>query len=417
MFLKKIYLKNFRCFNELEVSFETPIGNRKHTLILGQNGTGKSNLLKAIGLVTAGSSAIGELIANPDSWIQYKKNSCEIKAIITTTENEERSLRLVINKGDFLADIIDTNKESLAQIDSAINHADRNYFVLALGASRRLASKSRSKSPENFYETRRSNNVATLFNRDANLNSLENWAIDLDYKKNKKGLDIIKKSLNSFLTGVQFDHIDKHSHQLVFKTIDGLITLDLLSDGYQNMASWLGDLLFRVTNAFQNYKEPMKARGLLLIDEIDLHLHPVWQRILLDFFRNKLPNFQLIATTHSPLTAQQAEEDELYALIRNKKAIDWVPFKGAPNKMLVGELLMSPMFGIESDESTKVEKIKDNYRKLRDKKNLTALEKKQFDKLRSKVKVLPIVHRSNSPISDKQLRLLQRVQSELQKKK
>lgn len=97
---------------------------------------------------------------------------------------------------------------------------------------------------------------------------------------------------------------------MIFKTPEGEVPLDDLSDGYQNVAVWVGDLLYRITSTFGDYKSPLKARGVLLIDEIDLHLHTKWQRSLLSFLKNKLPNFQLIVTTHSPMVAQQADDGD-----------------------------------------------------------------------------------------------------------
>jgi hypothetical protein len=65
---------------------------------------------------------------------------------------------------------------------------------------------------------------------------------------------------------------------------------------------------------------------------------------------------QVIATTYSPLTAQQAGRDELYALHRSEDgAVELVPFVGEPSWMLLHQLLMSPMFGLETDESVQVE--------------------------------------------------------------
>lgn len=414
MFLRNVQLKNFRCFTNLGIDFEEGESNRKHTLFLGQNGTGKSNLLKAIGLVTAGSDALGEILGKPDSWIQFGKTECEISAIISTSENETRKIQLDIKQGYNLRDVIERNKESLSLIDNAIKHADRNYFVMALGASRRLAGKSRSTRPENFYESRRSNNVATLFNREASLNSLENWAIDMDYKHDDRGLDVVRNSLKTFLPGVAFHSIDKDTRQLLFTTEDGLISLDYLSDGYQNMASWLGDLLFRVTSAFPERGNPMQARGLILIDEIDLHLHPLWQRNLLDFFRTKLPNFQLVATTHSPITAQQAGTGELFGLVRTKSKIQLLPFHGDPSKILINQLLMSPVFGVESDESVKVQNIKKEYTRLKKKSQKTGKDKTNLQNLKEELVNLP-VQRPNSLLSEDDKELLNDIKKAVSK--
>ena len=67
------------------------------------------------------------------------------------------------------------------------------------------------------------------------------------------------------------------------------------------VAAWIGDLLYRITETFEDYRAPLEARGLLLVDEIGLHLHPSWQRQLLDYISRKLPNFQRVVTTHSPM--------------------------------------------------------------------------------------------------------------------
>ena len=93
-------------------------------------------------------------------------------------------------------------------------------------------------------------------------------------------------STGSIESAVRFD----------FQTMDGTVTLGELSDGYQNLAAWIGDLLYRITEAFAHHRQPLHARGLLLIDEIDAHLHPAWQRKLREFLTAKLPNFQIIAT-------------------------------------------------------------------------------------------------------------------------
>ena len=416
MFLRDIKLTNFRCFSDFWIHFENKENNRKHTLLLGQNGTGKSNLLKAIGLVTAGSNALGEILGNPDSWIRYGMDHCQVRAIITTAENEEREISLQIHRGDFLGDVIERNKESLSLIDRALAHAERNYFVLALGASRRLAGKSRSGRSEDYFSNLRSNNIATLFNREASLNSLENWAIDLDYKQNVTGLKIVRDSLKSFIPELSLEYIDKDTRQLIFKTPDGLLPLELLSDGYQNMTTWLGDLLYRVSQTFTDHKDPMKARGLLLIDEIDLHLHPVWQQKLLDFFRVKLPNFQLVATTHSPITAQQAEEGELYGLVREQELIRLVPFEGDPSKILINQLLMSPVFGLVSDESTRVQQLKTDYRRLKKKASRSDMEQNRFDRIQQEISKIP-VQRPNSLLSMDDKQFLEDLRKTMDKKK
>ena len=132
------------------------------------------------------------------------------------------------------------------------------------------------------------------------------------------------------------------------------------------MAAWCGDLLFRVTDTFDDYKDPLSARGVLIVDEIDLHLHPVWQRQLRNFLSDMFPNFQFILTTHSPLTAQQAGAGELFLMKRPtpNDAPLLEPVGIEPRTMLVHQLLMSPVFGIGTPDSVAVETMKNDYMRL-----------------------------------------------------
>lgn len=414
MFLRDLSLHNFKCHAHLELSFAQGLKeNRKWTLVLGENGTGKSNVLKAIALITAGSNALGELLGNIDSWIRVGTDACQISATLMTKEGELRPLSLVLQRGDNLGSVFGRNQGSLGFIDSALKNSERNYFVVGYGASRRLADNAFAQETSNRRFNPRAASVFNLFDTGSSLNPLSSWAMDLDYREGEKGLEIVRETLNDFLPGTRFEGIDKERRQLIFKTADGLIPLEQLSDGYQNMAAWIGDLLYRITQTFRDYEKPLSARGLLLIDEIDLHLHPKWQRNLLHFIEKKLPHFQVVASTHSPLTAQQADEGELYALRRNKAdAIEMVPFVGSPKKLLIHQLLMTPVFGLETDESVTVENTKAEYQQLKDKKVLTAGEKKRFQEIKKELKeILP--DRPTVAMSTKERRLMKKLEKAL----
>lgn len=414
MFLKRIALKDFKNLGHIELSFDCGNSkNRKWTLILGENGTGKSNVLKSIALLTAGSDALGELLGKNDSWIRNNETSCTIEATLQTKKGDERAISLTINRGDTLSEIVSNNQEALRLIDDAIKNAERNYFVVGYGASRRLSNDALSGFEKSRYSGR-SVNVRNLFDGSFSLNPLTSWVIDLDYRAGEEGITIVREALNDFLPDTAFHSINKDKKQVMFQTADGIIPLEQLSEGYQNMAAWIGDLLFRVTETFKDYKKPLEARGLLLIDEVDLHLHPKWQRKLIDFLSNKLPHFQVVATTHSPLTAQQADTGELYALKRNEKnEIEIIPFVGSPKTLLVNQLLMTPVFGLETDESLEVEKAKNEYDDLKSKEgNLSEEEKKKLKEVKEKLKkTLP--KRTRPLTTDKEMALLQKIESKL----
>ena len=416
MLLKHLSLTNFRGLNDISIDFVNDQDKpRLLTLFLGENGTGKSTILKAIALISAGSNALSNLLGNPNDWISFGEFFCEVTAVFVTKNDknpEERYVSLRINRGESIKDILFNNTESLDEIDKALNYTERNYFILGYGASRRLNKNPNFNQPESSYTNDRTVNIATLFNSDANLYPLAAWVMELDYRSDGLSIDAVKNALNDFLVDVTFDSIDKQQRTLLFSNGKDLIPIHLLSDGYQNVSAWIGDLLYRIFNTFGEQANPLKTNGILLIDEIDLHLHPNWQRRLLGFLKAKLPNFQIIATTHSPLTAQQAGEGELIILRRNEEnTIEAQPFASAPNTMLLHQLLLSPVFGVSSDESYETEQKKAEYEELKYSKG----NKKRLKELTKEIEAMPQVVRPNMVADNDVLDLLKTINAELQK--
>ena len=417
MFLKSIHLKNVKCFSDTFLSFENESADiRKWTLLLAENGTGKSTLLKAIALAVSGSDAIADLLGEPSNWIRYKARDCEISAVLLTKEREERKINLRIESKDTRADVIVRNKKSLVWLDDSLNLKNKDYFVLGFGASRRLNTVKSRRTKTSVFSNNRAQCVATLFDPDATTTPIDSWVMDLDYLKNLSGLKTVRDVLSNLLPEIQFYGIDKQRGQLLFSTPDGIVSLNNLSDGYLAMASWMGDLLYQILENFDDLEEqPLNARGLLLIDEVDLHLHPKRQRELFSFLKELLPNFQFVVTTHSPLTAQQADRGELHCLVREAKNIHIYPFSGNPKTFLLHQLAMSPAFGLNTDESKEVEDMKNRYRYLRDKADLSSEDRDELKKLTTAITDLPVSGRSNMQLPEEHTMLLQEIERELGK--
>lgn len=387
MFLRRLAITNIRSIADADVSFrnvDNQSNSRRWTIFLGENGCGKSTILRALALVMAGSNSVVELLGSPDTWIRNKAKSARIEATIATAEGEEREIALHMRRGQNVRQILKDNAQSLELLDAVLEHTTRNYLTLGYGVSRRLSTElgSASASKERFHSPR-SRSVATMFDPDVNLVSIEAWAMDLDYRRGARGMKIIRDVFDGLLPDVEFKGIDREQRQLQFQTRDGIVPLRQLSDGYQNMISWIGDLLYQITETFDDYRQPLRARGLLLLDELGLHLHPKWQRNLIDYLSEKLPNMQFVTTTHSPLTAHQAGEGELFFLDRNGKggSTSVHPFAGTPNLMLLHQLILSPAFGIETAQSAEVEQMQREYSQLKAKKRHTAADRKKLEKL------------------------------------
>lgn len=394
MHLISLAITDVRSIESMTLDFSGDTGpTRRWTLLLGDNGCGKSTVLRCIALVLAGSDGLADLLSDPDAWIRYGRKSCQIDATVEFENGHRLVTSLRIQRGDTLSKILARNADSLDSFDKSMRLNAKSAIALGYGVSRRppAAGSRRVTGFSRMTRSSRAGAFATMFMPEFPLISLEDWAIDLHYRKGAKGLSAIRDSLNTLLPGMKFLRIDRVRGKLMFRTDDGPIALSELSDGYQSMAAWFGDLLYRITQALPHITNPLTTQGILLIDELDLHLHPVWQRRLVQFLDKTLPNFQIIATTHSPLTAQQSSTGELYVIRRHARTNtpELVPFVGEPKTMLLHQLIMSPMFGIDSMDSLEVEKKRAAARRLELADSRTPTQEKRLHDLANELKGLP----------------------------
>lgn len=396
MFLERVEIENIRSLKSIDLSFLDLTNSeaiRNWTLLVGENGTGKSSVLKCIGLVLGGSEALRTIVGDTRTWVRRGTQAGHIRAHLRTAEWEHRVVELRIQADDNIRTLYANNRLGLELLDDALEHANQNYFVAAYGPFRRLSDESGSVGLKrsSVSVSPRAECMATLFDKEAAVHPLQLWAMDLDYQKGDEGLDIVRDSMNKLLPAVEFFGIEKSDRTLLFNTPDGVVPLEQLSDGYQNVAAWIGDLLFRVSEAFAHYRRPLEARGVLLIDEVDAHLHPAWQRRLREFLGNTLPNFQIIATTHSALTLQQAHEGEATVLSRDQKnLVRSTPFPTDPSKLRLHQIY-DLGFRISSLDSWEIERTKADYRSLSSKaeETLSADEKRKLNDSIASLEMLP----------------------------
>ncbi|PHR19481.1 MAG: chromosome segregation protein SMC [Sphingopyxis sp.] len=396
MFLERVKIENIRSLRSVEIDMtdsETDKSVRKWTLLVGENGTGKSTILKCIGLILGGSEALPHILGNPSQWVRHGEQQGKISATLRTSDWEERKLEFVINADDNVRTIYSNNLAGLELLDEALEHASQNYFTVAYGPFRRVSSESGVMNSSSSVQglSPRAESLITLFDKDAQVHPLQSWAMDLDYQRGEEGIEIVRESMNKLMPDVEFVGIEKKQKTLIFNTPDGHVPLEHLSDGYQNVAAWIGDLLYRVTEAFAHYKKPLEARGLLLIDEVDAHLHPAWQRRLRQFLSNTLPNFQIVATTHSALTLQQAHHGDATVLSRNQdNFVEANQFPTDPSKLRLHQIY-DLAFKIDSLDSWEIEQSKNEYRKLsaKEKDGLSDNERIQLEQATRTLEILP----------------------------
>lgn len=130
-------------------------------------------------------------------------------------------------------------------------------------------------------------------------------------------LEAVRNVVTTCIPGCKGFRFDVHSGELRVSLDEGReLPFPLLSDGYRNAIAMVADIAWRATvlNPALEQAAPARTPGIVLIDEIDLHLHPRWQRTIVDSLRQTFPLIQFIATTHSPFIIQSLRDGKLIRL-------------------------------------------------------------------------------------------------------
>lgn len=183
----------------------------------------------------------------------------------------------------------------------------------------------------------------------------------------------------------------KNEKIVEIQTDHGLISLFNISLGYQTMLSWAVDLAIRMLWLNPDSLNPLHEPAVVIIDEIDLHLHPVWQRTLKSFLISHFPKTQFICTAHSPFMAQSAELENLCVVSRKggEVVIENDPYvvKG----WRIGQIATSELFGLQSERSSDIEKDLNDRRDILDKDIKSNSDRTRLLKLNDDLASIPVV--------------------------
>jgi hypothetical protein len=174
------------------------------------------------------------------------------------------------------------------------------------------------------------------------------------------------ETLKALTPGVDFEFggVDAETGDVLLDTPDGRIGLGLLSQGMSSMLAFVGVLLQRLSEVNNDAHESREGAALLLVDELDAHLHPWWQWRILPLLRERFPRVQIIATTHSPLIVAQSQPGELVHIHREAHGLvaDHLerPFAGWRSD----QILTHPLFGLDTTMDQDTATALERYREL-----------------------------------------------------
>lgn len=390
MYIDTIRLKNFRTFRASQIDFVHPdqkfaspdtTGTKSRkpaptldipkpllpnvNLLLGNNGFGKTTLLKAIAIAALGPSVpdanlpIYRLIRRePGENTVSESQAAEIEARFTAHEQDRHgvnfdfewleSLAIISRIGDLeRVRWAHAEQKEWHPIYSAESDA---FFFVGYGATRRVEAQERvdpgARQVTSFIRAQR---IRSLFEESYSLLPLSVWLPQLE-TSNPGRFTQVKHLIDRLLTNTGYTFTGlREQGEYLFERSGLRVPFPALSDGYRAYLGWIGDLLYHITQTCPSGKKLVDNQGIVMVDEVDLHLHPKWQMTVLPTLAKTLPNIQFIVTSHSPLIVGTLEWMNIILMKPGAKQtskaerLEW-----AVHGLDADQVLLTDFFGLES---------------------------------------------------------------------
>lgn len=320
--VRLVELSNLRLFKDtpaVDAPFPVCEPDQGQWIVLvGENGIGKTTLLRALGLALADPTVATRLLDENQPFI---RNGGEGRIGI---ELDTGPVEVIVRREARTEAIVVAGKEKITR-----------PWVVGYGVRRGNARGEKDRAPE-WGPT---GELHTLFDRPATLVNAVDWLLDLDrrvlnerrqypaepadgrQRLHAATWQSVERALKALLGVTAIEPEERHV--MVTHSEFGRVRLDALSDGYLTTTGWVIDLMARWVQRQEDLREAIggdllrQMTGFVLIDEIDLHLHPRWQMRIIDDVRRLFPRLSFVVTTHNPLTLQGARPGEIFIMRRD----------------------------------------------------------------------------------------------------
>ncbi|MFI3249545.1 MAG: AAA family ATPase [Eubacteriales bacterium] len=348
MRLEQITLTNFKGFEETTLKF-----TKGFNLIIGNNGTGKSSILEGISLGLA--SFLEKIPDSKNSGIKAKDVRCQLTPVGDATFSKQYFTptsilsSFTIDSREFsvtreLKDESGTSRTSSQPKDFA-NYAlslanDPNSMLPLLNYQRATRKEHQTNSTTTSSQLKRAmtRNIGYSNCFDTTVSSKEvlNWAFAMDYAAYQRKQSIVEyETFKTIVTDFMIEmdelpcapklHYSATLSELVYETNTGCYTLSQLSAGYQSVLWMVMELAYRAVTLNPHIDLSISPiTGVVLIDELDMHLHPKWQWKIIDALTKTFPAVQFIAATHSPIVISSCKNENII-LIEGKQPVEYLP--------------------------------------------------------------------------------------------
>ncbi len=406
-------LENVRCFGPKQ-TLDLSDGHGKPapwTIILGLNGTGKTTVLQTLVGFDPAMLNLVPADPKPSEWGSFLKRFHERVHSFRRSNHQQPSnwsTKVSVSNSLHSAPRLVTEYPfQVGRIGTLILRPEGEPAELpwccGYGASRRMgvvslvgtATGAEAESP-----------TSTLFSDSADLLNPEEWLLRLDYavakesEEHKQRIARLTQAKEVLLGVMPDDEITNirfvtaegtnPTSRVEFKTPYGWVPLRQLGYGYQTLITWVADFANRMVERYPNSPNPLAEPAVCLVDEIDLHLHPVWQRKLMGFLTERFPNTQFIATAHSPLVAQSAAEANLAVLRREDDHVVIDNDVDNIRNWRVDQILTSDLFGLKTAWPQWMESLMEERKAILMKPKPTMADERRLKQLEEKIGDLPV---------------------------
>lgn len=356
MYLKKLRIHNYRCYEDLEIDFHEQL-----SVIVGKNGVGKTTILEAAA-IALGTWFVGfndistkgidkrtdplrkayQIGMTDDVQIQFPVEIEAWGVFDTLDESDDKyGLRwmrsLNTPKGTMTTKDAKEIVELATKYQKALSEGREDIYlpIVAYYGTGRLWDYHRQKKINIFKTSSRTNGYIDCLDGTANVKLMMEWFLNMTINKYQRQeenlesnplLDTVYLAMENCLcklsgysdVKIRFNMNTKEL-DVYYSEKDGQrmrISLNQLSDGYKGMISLVADIAYRmaILNPQLGRKALDEGEGVVLIDEVDLHLHPAWQQKVLDNLMEIFPKVQFIVSTHAPAVINSIQADKLRIL-------------------------------------------------------------------------------------------------------
>ena len=386
-------LKNIKCFKEIEIPFEDNGEIKSWSLVVGNNGQGKTTILSSLAIGLCDSSGASALLAELHGGILREDEKEGFIEVILKDENKKYKIKTKITlKGnsELVSQkiyLLNSNKEITKE--NELNHIRNNIFATAYGAGRTIT------GTESYEEYAVVDSVYGLFNYKYPLQNAELGARRIQSENN---LDELEACLKEILTLDDQDEIYLSGSGLFIKSKWGDRSFNSLSDGYRSLTTVIIDFLTWKLLHNNNKVNLRDISGIFIIDEVEQHLHPKWQRNIIRVLSERFPKVQFIGSTHTPICALGLNDltckSQLIkaSYINSHSEVDTFDMKESYKGYRIDQILTSDIFELTSARSKSTENKLKEYREiyLKDSDKRSEHDNKKLKEIEQELKNLPV---------------------------